>query len=217
MVAKIRLHSLNAKTWKAVVTAAILVASLCPGCRRESNTPPLDVETETATENRTSSVAAPDVNWVTIESAHGIVKRRSVAPLYGPLPYYRVIRFKQDPVVIMVRIVDVVAYFQRFLEEYPHLRYERALADRLQDEKDTRSEYQYDEFSRDEQRGLKYCLATLLEEGKFGVEMSGSGKAVDEVIACEYSWMWGPLDGERGRLFFLKDGTLFFGVMDWIS
>jgi len=112
-------------------------------------------------------------------------------------------------------IQDVIEQFDGYFKEHPES--DRNLAVKFRKESKTRSQFYYSEFSGRDRKHLHFCIADLLEQGKFIIGLRSNGQIVSQIIACEWSNVRGPLDGVGGRVFFLKDGSVFYWTMDWIS
>ena len=151
--------------------------------------------------------------WPASQKEHRITKRRIVGSKYTTLDGRRLLRFETELVVATFDIQDVIEYFGAYI----HFECDKALAERLRKENDIRSQYWYDEFPTAERERLRFCIAFLLEQGKFIITLRSNGHIVPEIIACEWSNVRGPLDGIGGQAFYLKDGRVFFWTVDWIS
>jgi hypothetical protein len=185
-------------------------------CRRKASAPPLPSGTRVTTEVESEEMAPPDPQDVATSKRH-VTRQAVVTSKYPTLDGSTVLKYTNSLVAISVGIEDVIDYFEKHFAVHPNLQSEKRLAEKLRGEAGTRPEYRYEDFSRDERERLHYCLAALLEEGKFVLALSSSGETVSQISVCEYSWMRGPLDGDGGRIFFLKDGRAFFMICDWVS
>jgi hypothetical protein len=159
--------------------------------------------------------AIPDVNLLSINDEDKITDRRTVESKYESLDGRRVLRVRIDLLTITISVEDAIAYFDRRIAELPHLTDEKALADKLRNEREVR-EYAFDDFLPGERDRVYFCMATLLEEGSFLMTLNDTGARVPRIIACKYSQIHGPMDGYAGRLFLLEDERELFRTMDQI-
>jgi hypothetical protein len=144
-----------------------------------------------------------------------ITDRRTVESKYETLEGRRVLWLKTERVTIALNVQDVIEYFERRFVELPHLTQEKALADKFRRESHIR-EYRYDDLLSGEKDRVYFCVASLLEQGRFLMTLNDTGARVPRIVACKYSQIHGPMDGYAGRLFLLEDGTELFRTMDRI-
>jgi hypothetical protein len=163
----------------------------------------------------TDDVASPDANSVLFGEEDRITDRRTVESKYETLEGKRVLWLKTERVTIALNVQDVIEYFERRFVELPHLTQEKALADKFRRESHIR-EYRYDDLLSGEKDRVYFCVASLLEQGRFLMTLNDTGARVPRIVACKYSQIHGPMDGYAGRLFLLEDGTELFRTMDRI-
>jgi hypothetical protein len=163
----------------------------------------------------TDDVASPDANSVLFGEEDRITDRRTVESKYETLEGRRVLWLKTERVTIALNVQDVIEYFERRFVELPHLTQEKALADKFRRESHIR-EYRYDDLLSGEKDRVYFCVASLLEQGRFLMTLNDTGARVPRIVACKYSQIHGPMDGYAGRLFLLEDGTELFRTMDRI-
>lgn len=204
-----------AKISLTIISIAVLTLI---GCQKESGARISAEKTSRGTEAEPSgNDAALYPFWPASKKEHRIIKREIVVSQYTTLGGSRLLRLQTEMVAATFDILDVIEQFDRHFKEHPNLECDRALAERLRKESDTRSQFRYDEFSVRERERLNFCIARLLEQGKFIIALRNNGQIVSEIIACEWSNVRGPLDGVGGRVFYLKDGRVFFWTAEWIS
>ena len=155
--------------------------------------------------------------WPASRKEHRIIKREIVVSQYTTLHGSRLLRLRTELVEVTFDIQDVIEQFVRHFKEHPNLECDRVLAERLRKESDIRSQFLYSEFSGEDRVRLHFCIAGLLERGKFIIALQSNGDIVSEIIACEWSNVGDPVGDMGGRVFYLKDGRTFFWTMDWIS
>lgn len=159
------------------------------------------------------SSAAPVAFWPASEKEHRITKRETVRSKYTSLDGRKLLRLQTELVVATFDLQDVIDH----LDRHVHLECDRVLAERLRKESDSRSHFQCSEFTGEDSERLYFCLAYLLAQGKFVITLQSNGDIVSEITLREWSNVRGPLDGIGGQAFCLKDGRVFFWIVNWIS
>jgi len=198
---------------RTLLTSFCIAMSLVSlACRSKPQESLLSEEPSAVT---TDDAASPDANSVLFGDEDKITDRRIVESKYETLDANRILWVKTELVTITVDVQDVVAYFDRRFVELPHLADEKALADKFRSEQDVR-EYRYDDLPPGGKDRVYFCMASLLEEGKFLMTLNDTGARVPRIIACKYSQIHGPMDGYAGRLFLLEDERELFRTMDVI-
>lgn len=203
------------KIYLTITSIAVLACSI--GCHKD---PAIRLSTEKAspdTEAKSNSSEATIIPfWPASKKEHRIIKRENVASQYTTLHSSKLLRLRTDLVEVLFDIQDVIEQFDKSFKEHSNLKCDRILAERLRKESDFRTQFFYSEFSGEDSERLRFCIADLLEQGKFIITLRSNGDIVPEIIACEWSNVRGPLDGIGGRVFYLKDGRTFFWTVDWI-
>jgi len=159
------------------------------------------------------SSAAPVAFWPASEKEHRITKRETVRSKYTSLDGRKLLRLETELVEVTFDVQDVIEHLDRNV----HLECDKALAEKLRKESDSRSQFRCSEFTGEDCKRLHYCIAYLLKEGKFVITQRSNGRVVSKIIVREWSNIRGPLDGIGGQAFYLKDGRVFFWIVDWIS
>ncbi len=199
---------------RVFLTIICIGVLICPiGCHKK----PADrAGTETASVNEerepndSSRIHIP--SWSESERGYRVATQKTVVSQYSALRSSRLLMLKTELVTVTFDIQDIVQV-SRHHSFHP----DSALPERLPEGNDTQVLYKYDEFSARERRGFDYCMADLLEQGKFVITLGASGQVVSEIIACEWLHVSGPSQATGGRVFCLKDGTPFFRTVEWIT
>jgi hypothetical protein len=200
----------------SLLSICVAALFLFSACRSVSDVRSSHQEPTTPGDMKGWGTVAPDAKSVRTLKRH-IVERTVVTSKYQTLDGTRPLRFQNDLVTITISIPDAIEHFEKHFAAHPNLVDEKALADKFRSEAGTHSQYRYEDFAWRERDRLRYCIAALLDTGKYVIMLNGTGETVAQISVCKYSWIRGPLDGTAGRMFLLKDGRAFFIVCDWIS
>lgn len=193
--------------------ACIVVLACWTGCQNESAARISAKKTSAGAEAQPATFYP---FWPASEKEHRTGKREIVDSKYTALHDCKVLSFETDLVEMTFDIRDVIEQFDRNFKEHPNLECDRILAERLRKESNIRARFDYSEFSEEDSHRLKFCIADLLEQGRFVIKLRSNGNLVKEITACAWSNVRGPLDGIGGRVFYLKDGRVFFWTAEWI-
>jgi len=201
----------------SLIIFIFILASLI-GCQKESSS---SISSEK--ESLDTQIKSDDNDltiipfWPASKKEHRILKQGIVDSQYTTIPGSKLLRLRTELVEATFDIQDVIEQFDKSFKEHPNLKCDKVLAERLRKESDTRSQFLYSEFSGEDNERVRFCIADLLEQGKFIITLRSNNNIVAEIIACEWSNYRGPLDGIGGRVFNIKDGRTFFWTVDWIS
>lgn len=158
--------------------------------------------------------APPDPNYAVTLKQH-TVRHQTATSVYETLKDHRILRFENSLVSIVFDVEDVIGTAEKHFAATDVQR-DKALADRLRSEAGIGFEYRYEDFPWRERCRLYFCVAALLEEGKFVATVNDTKEKIREISILEYSWIRGPTDGVGGRMFLLDDGRAFFITTDVI-
>lgn len=166
---------------RASLLSICVVALFLPlACRRGSDACPSLQEPTAAGDMKRWEIVAPDAESVRALKRH-IVERTMVTSKYKTLDGSRTLRFQNDLVTITINIPDAIDYFEKHVAAHPNLKNEKALADKFRSEAGTHSQYRYEDFVWDERDRLWYCVAALLETGKWVITSNGTGEMVPQI------------------------------------
>ena len=202
----------------SLIIICLAVVACSAGCEKK---PVVRISAEKASPGTEAESNCSDTTlnpfWPASKKEHRITKREIVVSQYSTLCGSKVLRLQTELVSATFNIQDVIEEFDKHFKVHPNVERDRALAERLRKESDTRSKFCYDEFSVRDREWLSFCFARLLEQGKFIITLRSNGQIVSQITACEWANVRGGLDGEGGRVFYLKDGRVFFWTAEWIS
>lgn len=159
------------------------------------------------------SSAVPVAFWPAEKKEHRITKHETIHSKYNSLNGRKLIILESDLVEATFDVQDAIENLDR---PFP-LECDRVLAEKLRKESDSRSQFRCSEFTGEDSERLYFCLAHLLAQGKFVITLKSNGDIVPEITLREWSNIRGPLDGIGGQAFCLKDGRVFFWIVNWIS
>lgn len=204
--------------------AGISTQKVSPGIETKLNDSPKETDTSiTIKKDSPDNQTKSNDNFVTLipfwpesEKDFRIVKKDLVVSQYTTLSG-KLLRYRNELVEVIFDVNDVIEQFEKSFQEHSNLKCDRILAVRLRKECNIRSQFLYSEFTGEDRERLGYCITDLLEQGKFNITLQSNGNIIPEIIACEWSNIRGPLNGIGGRVFYLKDGRVFFWTAEWIS
>ena len=102
-------------------------------------------------------------------------------------------------------------YLERYIEEYNN-GWDKEIHQKIKSLNNI--EYRFDDFNEYEKSRLKFIFAELLEAGGFNLKEKKSDRnIIDSIRLGYYGWVGGLMEGQRGRLFFLPSGEIFFQVI----
>ncbi|MHC4463968.1 MAG: hypothetical protein ACYTEK_11625 [Planctomycetota bacterium] len=194
-----------------IISVAVLIRSA--GCEKKPTARTDEEITPSASEGESNDSDAAFSPWWAFKKGYCTTKGQIVVSQYTDIRIRKPLRLETELAVATFDIRDVIEELGG-THSFDH---EWAMDESPGEEDDNRTQDQYNEFSGRERARVNYCLAALLEQGKFIITLRSNGQVVSEIIAREWADVSPPSQAVGGRVFCLKDGSVLFRFTDWIT